>query len=213
MRLVQVRHPVTHLLKVLGQDAGSHAVLPLTQINQHQGGVVRCIELWGERAAHVLQRGKTAHDQRNRRSDFLLHIAILPLGAHGEGIFPHRNTDAQSRAQLHADGLDRGIQRSIFTGLATGSHPVGRQLHARQLDGGGQQIGNGFGHCHTARSRSVQRGQRGAFAHGHGFTGKTLEIGQRHGAIGHRHLPRADHLVTVRQTTHSAVANGDQEAL
>ena len=40
-----------------------------------------------------------------------------------------------------------------------------------------------------------------------------MVVGQGHGHIGHRHLPRADHLVAVRETAHSAVANGDEESL
>ncbi|KAG0926734.1 hypothetical protein G6F31_018285 [Rhizopus arrhizus] len=35
----------------------------------------------------------------------------------------------------------------------------------------------------------------------------------RHGAIRHRHLPGADHLVAGNQAGDGAVANGDQEAL
>ena len=40
-----------------------------------------------------------------------------------------------------------------------------------------------------------------------------VEVRQRHGAVGHRHLPRADHLVARAQAADRAVADGDQEAL
>jgi hypothetical protein len=42
---------------------------------------------------------------------------------------------------------------------------------------------------------------------------KPGEVGQRDRAVGHRHLPGADHLVAVVQAAHRAVADGDQEAL
>jgi hypothetical protein len=42
---------------------------------------------------------------------------------------------------------------------------------------------------------------------------EALEVGQRDGAVGHRHLPGADHLVAMVQAAHGAVADGDQEAL
>jgi hypothetical protein len=42
---------------------------------------------------------------------------------------------------------------------------------------------------------------------------QAVEVGQRHRAVGHRHLPGADHLVAVVQAAHRAVADGDQEAL
>ena len=58
----------------------------------------------------------------------------------------------------------------------------------------------------------MQSGQGRAFAHAHGFAFEALVVGQGHRAVGHRHLPRTDHLVTVGQATHSAVADGDQEA-
>jgi hypothetical protein len=41
---------------------------------------------------------------------------------------------------------------------------------------------------------------------------KPLVVGQRDGAVGHRHLPGADHLVAVAQAAHGAVANGDEKA-
>jgi hypothetical protein len=39
------------------------------------------------------------------------------------------------------------------------------------------------------------------------------EAGQRHRDVGHRHLPRADHLVASHEAGDGAVADGDQELL
>ena len=52
---------------------------------------------------------------------------------------------------------------------------------------------------------------RGALAHGHGFAVVAVVGGGGDGAIGHRDLPGADHLVAVDQTRHGAIADGDEE--
>ena len=64
-----------------------------------------------------------------------------------------------------------------------------------------------------ARGRRVEHGDGRAFAHGHGFAAEAFVVGQRHGAVGHRHLPRADHLVAAGEPAHGAIADGDEEGL
>ena len=212
--VVHIGHHIAALVERLAQNAAAHAALALAQVHQHQRGVVfGGVELGGERAAHVGQRGKGAHDQAHGRGDLFLVAAILPLRAHGQAVLAHGNRDAQRGAQLHAHGLHGGVQVGILAGLAASGHPVGGQLDPRQLDGCSQQIGDGLGHRHAARCRGVDGRQRRAFAHAHGLARKTLVIGQRHGAIGHGHLPRAHHLVAVAHAAHGAVANGDEKAL
>ena len=53
--IVQIRHIATGLVQHLRQDAGTHAVLALAQVNQNQAGVVFGVELRGQRAAHIGQ--------------------------------------------------------------------------------------------------------------------------------------------------------------
>ena len=148
--VVQIGHTIfagaSHLVQRLRQDAGGHAVPAAPQIHQHQRGVLRGIELRCQGAAHVLQRGKRAHDQGNGRYDLVVLAGIFPAtggaasatggaapatgGAvpdspHGQRILPHGNGNTQGRTQLHAHRLDGGIERGVFTGLAAGGHPVG----------------------------------------------------------------------------------------
>ena len=212
--IVQVGRGVAALAQHLPQDGAAHAVLPPAQVDEHQRAVrLLRIELRRERAAHVVDGGKAGNDQADGRGDFFQHSVLLPLGAHGQAVLAHRDGNAQLRAQLHAHGFDGGVQIGIFTRLAARGHPVGRELDFGQFDRRGQHVGDGFGHRHAARGRGVDGRQRGALAHGHGFTLETGEVGQGDGHVGHRHLPGAHHLVAVRQAPHGAVANGDQKAL
>ena len=214
LRVIQVRHRALALVQGLRQDRAAHATPALAQVNQDQRAVgFLGIELRRERATHIGQRGKGADDQRDRRGDFFSLGALSPDGAHGQRIFADRNRHAQGRAQFHAHGFHGFVKSSVLAGLATSGHPVGRQLDAGQLDRRGQQVGDGFGHRHAGRGSGVGRGQRRALAHAHGLAGKALVVGQRHSAVGHRHLPRADHLVTVREAAHGAVTDGDEKTL
>ena len=214
LRIVQIGGFVAHLVQGLRQHTGSHARLAPTQIDEQQRAVHTAVQLRRERAAHIGQADKSADDEGHGGADFFdrSRLRVRPLRAHGQRIFAHRNRDAQRGAEFQAHGLHRGVERGVFTGLAASSHPVRGELDARQLKRRGQQIRNGLGHRHAARCGGVERGKWRALAHGHGFTGKALVIGQRHRAVGHRHLPGADHLVAVGQASHGAVANGDQKA-
>mmetsp|Transcript_1244 Transcript_1244/g.3529 ORF Transcript_1244/g.3529 Transcript_1244/m.3529 type:complete len:575 (+) Transcript_1244:2156-3880(+) len=208
LRLVQVGYVVAELVQRLRQDGATQSVLALAEVDQDGAGVL-ALPLGRQRAAHVGNARERRHDQRHRRG----HLLVVPLGAHRQRILAHRNGHAKRRAQLHADGLDGVEQRSVFARLAAGRHPVGAELHAGQLDRRGQQVGDGLGHRHAARRGRVHGRQRHAFAHAHRLAGKALEVGQRDGAVRHRHLPGTDHLVTMVQAAHGAVADGDEEAL
>ena len=105
-------------------------------------------------------------------------------------------------------------RRASSPGYATRRHPVGRQLDLAQFaDIGGGQVGQRLADGHAAGSRRVEHGERGALAHGEGFAEVTLIAHRRHGDVGHRHLPRADHLVAGGHAADGTVADGDQEGL
>src|SRR5450830_827633 len=211
--VVDVRRVFAELAMGLREDRGAHAVLATAQVDQDQiGGALVHAQLRGQGLADVGDRRETGDDQRQRRGDALVHAVIVPTGGHGHGVLAHRNGDPQFRAQLHADSLDGVVQARVFAGVTGSGHPVGRQLDVGQFaDAGCGDVGEGFTNGHAARRRSVQQGQRRALAHGHGFTGVDVEAGGGDGNVGHRHLPRADHLVTGNQAGDGAVANGDQE--
>ena len=217
-RVVQVGYAVniqaTRLVQRFAEDATGQTVLTAPQVDQHQRGVVDLgAELRCEGVAHIGQRGKRGDDQAHRRGDFVPSVPIGPLRAHRQAVFAHGDRDAQRGAQFHAHGFDSFIQRGVFAGLAAGGHPVGAELHARELNRRSQQVGDGFSHRHATRGRRMQRGQRRALAHAHRLAGKAGEIGQCDCTVGHRHLPGSDHLVAVAQTTDGTVANRDEEAL
>jgi hypothetical protein len=62
-------------------------------------------------------------------------------------------------------------------------------------------------------SSRIQQRHRCALGHCHGFARVAFEIGQRHRAIGDRHLPGADHRVARAQAADTAIADRDQETL
>ena len=152
LRVVQVGHVAAALRQRLRQDGAAHAALAPTQVdeNKRRVGLV-AVQLRGERAAHVIHAGKGADDQADGRDHLVRRAAgIRPLRAHGQAVFAHGNGNAQRRAQLQPHGFDGGVQRRVFARLAAGGHPVGAQLHTRQLYWRGQQVGEGLGHGHAA---------------------------------------------------------------
>ena len=213
--IVDVRCLGSDLAVGLGQDRGAHAVLATAQVDQDQVGFTLVhAQLRGQGLADVGDRGEAGDDQRHWRGDALLDALVAPLGLHRHRVFADRNGDAQLRAQLHADSLDGVVQAGVFTRVAGGGHPVGRQFDVGQLvDACSGQVGQCLANGHAAGRRGIQQRQRGTLAHGHGFTGVDVEAGGGDGAVGHRYLPRADHLVTGNQAGDGAVADGDQEAL
>ena len=97
--------------------------------------------------------------------------------------------------------------------MAAGSHPVGGQGDvAEAVDGCRGDIHDGLGHRHAPGCRSVDERQGRALSHGHGFARIAPKAARGYGAIGHRHLPRPDHLVTHRQAAHRAIPDGDEKA-
>jgi hypothetical protein len=133
---------------------------------------------------------------------------------HGQRVLADGNRNTQRRAEFFAHGVHRGVQRRVFTRLAAGRHPVGRQPHVAQgTDVGGQDIGQRLGHRETARRRRVEHRHRRTFAHGHGFAGVAEVVGDRHRDIGHRHLPGPHHLVAADHAAHRAIADGNEEGL
>ena len=209
---VQIRALATEAVLDLGQNAAAHAFLAGTQADQPDVGFNGSIQHRRRLRAHIVHAREGGNDQGHRRARGLGFAAALPTRLHRQRILADRNADVQRRAQFHAHRLHRLVQRGVFARLAGRGHPVGRQFHFVQTGNRcRQQIGNRFAHRQTRRSGGVQHRHRRAFAHGHGFAGETGEIGAGDGAIGHRHLPRTDHLVARGQTAHAAVTDGDQE--
>ena len=74
-------------------------------------------------------------------------------------------------------------------------------------------IGDRLAHRHTPGCRCIEQRQRCAFTQCKGLAQSSIKTHQRDGHVGHRHLPRAHHLVTCSHATHAAIANSDQETL
>ncbi len=93
-------------------------------------------------------------------------------------------------------------------------HPVGGELDVTDVaDQCGGDVGDRLAHGHASRGCRVHQRKRRALAHGERFSAIGSKSHQRHRDVGHRHLPRADHLVARREAAHGAVADGDEEGL
>ena len=196
--VVDIRRLTTEQAVGLRQDRGAHAVLPAAEVDQDQVGFALVqTQLWRQGLAYIDHRGEAGHDQRHRRGHALVLALILPAGLHRHRVLAHRNGDAKGRAQFHADGFYGVVQTGVFTRMTSSSHPVGRQFDVGNfLDARGGDVGQRLANRHAPGRGSVEQSQRRALTHGHGFTAVHVEAGVGHGAVSHRHLPRADHLIT-----------------
>jgi hypothetical protein len=92
-------------------------------------------------------------------------------------------------------------------------HPVGRQLDVADVgDVGGGDVGERLADRHAAGGRRIDQaiGVRSPIAKASPVAVIAIAVTAH---IGHRHLPRADHLVARGPAADRAVADGDQERL
>ena len=214
--IVQVRRHAAAAVEGLGQRRGAEAIAAAAQIDQPQVRLAPVqAQLRGQRLAHVGDPGEAGHHQRDRRHGALLAgLRVLPNGLHGHRILAHRHRDAQLGTQLLGHGMHGIEQRRVLALVVDRGHPVGGQADMAQLaDRRGGQVGDGLAHRDARGVGAGQQRHRGALGHGHGLAGIAVEIQQGHRAVGHRHLPRADHRVARAQPTDAAIADGDQERL
>ena len=144
----------------------------------------------------------------------ILALGVLPAGAHRHGVFSNGDTDAQSWAEFHPDGLDGIVKIGVFAIFSSGDHPVGRELDVADLaDVGRGDIGQALADRDTAGCGGVEHRDRCTLADGHGFTGVNIHAGCGHGDVGDGCLPRADHLIAGDHASDAAVGDGDEEVL
>ena len=136
---------------------------------------------------------------------------VLPYGFHRQAVFAHRNADAHALAGLRY-GFYRAVEFFVFTGHATGGHPVGGQFDVADFaDVDGGEVGDGFANRHAAGSGGVEQGDGGFFTHRHRFAAVGVEAHHGHGAVGNRGLIFTHHLIAVTHAADAAVADGNQE--
>ena len=82
-----------------------------------------------------------------------------------------------------------------------------------RADVGRENVGQRFAHREATRRRRIEHRHRRALAHGHGLAGVAEVVGEGHGDIRDRHLPRAHHLVAADHAADGAIADGNQEGL
>ena len=214
-RVINVRGVGTDVLVDLRQCRATQAVTALAEVDQQQGGIAAIgTQLRGQGTAHITHRCKRRHDQRQRSRYRTVCTILLPDSLHRHGILTNRNGDTQRGTQLGTNRAHGVIQNGILTGVTGGRHPVGRQgdppdvIYSTRGD-----IGQCLAHGHAPGGRPIQQRHRGALANGHGLTGVTGVIRQRHGHVSDRHLPGTHHLVAHHHTSDGTIANSDKKGL
>ena len=211
--VIQIRRQAAGAIVYLCQRRSAEPVLAGANIQQPQLGFALIdLELRRQRAACIGHARERGNDQRYRRDGAVFAAILLPHGLHRQRILADRNGNIQLWTKLHADGLHGVEQRRVFAGMPDRSHPVCRQLDlAQRSDRRCRQIRDRLADGHARRRGRRQHGDRRALAHGHRFAAVTVEIGQSHRAIGHRHLPGTDHRIARTQATDSAITDRDQK--
>ncbi len=214
-RVVQIRSALPKLAIDLGQGRGAEALLAVAKVDEDKVGLTEIgAQLRGHGIAHVLDPGKGGDEQGERRGHAALFPVLLPAGLHGHGVLAHRDGDAKGRAELFAHRFHGFVETRIFPRVAGGGHPVGGELDPlERADIGRCQVGQGLGHRHAGGGGMREQRHRGALAHGHGFTVVAVVGRGGDGAVSHRDLPGADHLVAVDEACYGAIADGDEEGL
>ena len=198
----------------LGQDRAPQALLAGAETDQPQFALDFAVQQRGQLLTHVGDRRERGDHQRHRRHALVRLALVVPLRLHRQRVLADRDADVQLRAQLHAHRLHRVVQQCVFARVAGRGHPVRRQLDfVQRVDRGRAQVGQCFAYRHARRRRRVQQGQRRALTQRHRFAGHAIEVGQGDRHVGHRQLPRTDHLLARGQAADAAVTDGDQEVL
>ena len=148
-RIIHIRRIAAGGVVNLRQTGAAEAIH--AEVKQQQFGFALINgQLRRFRLAHVVDRSKRGHDQRQRRHDLLLDAAIFPGGAHRQRILADRDRDADRLAQV-GNGFDGIKQAGILTGDAARRHPVGRQLDLDEFANiGRRQVGQRFADGHAA---------------------------------------------------------------
>ena len=209
---IAIRHFRAHRRLHLIEDRATHALLAARDVDQQQHGVVVDLQEWRQRFFHVAHIGKRGDDQRHWSVDGPRCLAIAPARAHAHRVLAHRDRHTERGAQLHAHGLHRVEQRSVFAGHVHCGHPVGGELNVcDRRNRCCRNVGDGLSHRHARRRRCVEHRQRRALAHRHCLASVAHKISKRHRNVCHRHLPRPDHLLAGSETADEAVTNGDEK--
>ena len=196
-----------------GERGAAQAVRPVSQIDQQQRRFtdVRA-QHRHEAQARVLDRRERRDHERYRGDHLALARVVAPRRAHRQRVLPDRDGDAEGGTELHRHRLDRVEQVGVLPRLPARGHPVRGEHHApdarhvRRRD-----VRQRFRHRHPGRRARIEQREWRALAHRDSLPGEAMKAAQRDRAVGHRHLPGAHHLVAGHESSHRAVADGDQE--
>ncbi len=152
--------------------------------------------------------------KRYGRRHGLGHAVVVPRRAHGHRVLAHRNRETDGDAGVHRHGAHGVVQRGVLARMPGRRHPVGRKLDVSEsANACSGQVGDRFAHRHAPGRRRVDQRQRRAFAHRHRLARIAFEVHQRHGDVGHWHLPGSDHRIARTQSADGAIADRHEKRL
>ncbi|EPE05753.1 multidrug resistance transport transmembrane protein [Ophiostoma piceae UAMH 11346] len=227
--VAQVRCLVADTAQRLGQGRAAQRLVAASQVNKHQdrlADILHTAQLRRPGLGNVADNRESRDDNRHGGGHCLeaaiaagLGTAVLPRRLHRCRVLADGDLQAEARAQLLANGVDSFVQSSTLAGVVDGSHPVGRQLHARQAAAqiGCAEVHQTLNDRHAGRSSRRNQRQRGLLAHRHGLARAHLAVDREAASsdrnIGNRGLPGTDHLVAGDKATDGTITDGDQERL
>ena len=149
-RRIHIGRMLTDRTIHLRESGATQPVTAAPEVDQQQLGLdaFRKLQLRREGCTDIGHRSKRRHHQRQGRDHLAFAAPLLPAGPHRKRVLAHRNRQPGllTKRRHGGDGIK---QPGVLTAMASGCHPVGRQLHildrAHRSRG---EVGDRFPNCH-----------------------------------------------------------------
>jgi len=123
--ILDVGRSGSNLLEDLSERRSSEPLLSSSEIDEDENGRSKIgSELRSPGEGDVLDGSEGGDDDRDGRGDFSsVSSLVVPLHLHGHGVLSDGDSDSESGAELHSDGLDGFVETSGLSRVGSGGHP------------------------------------------------------------------------------------------
>jgi hypothetical protein len=207
------------LLEDLREGGSAETLLAAGEVEENEDGLAAVGPELGRPSKGNVIDGSEGGDDDGHGGGDLSRLAdlVLPLHLHRHRVLPDGDPDAESRAELHPDRLDGGVETGSLSWMRRGRHPVGRELDLLDgLDRSGGEVGEGLGDGHSSGGGWREESERGTLAASHSFSLDNVVKTVRRpsdGDVGDGDLPRTDHLVSTNESGDGSISDGDEVRL